>query len=200
MIKYSDFDPSKKAFVFELDHVLIPERDYLLQVYYLFANFLEYTETIPPSAELVEFMKKAYDNQGKQLLFEKAKEVYGFDEKYAVNFARLHREAKLPLPLLLNEGMLELLQAIVIDRKLVFIVTAGDPVQQLNKIKQTEWNGLEHYLKVYFANELKPKPAPDVLLEILNKYQLQAKDVVLVGAGQEDQVFAKNAEIDFVSV
>jgi hypothetical protein len=34
----------KKAFVFELDNVLYPEKDYFFQIYYLFANLLEYTE------------------------------------------------------------------------------------------------------------------------------------------------------------
>ncbi|RYY34080.1 MAG: haloacid dehalogenase, partial [Sphingobacteriaceae bacterium] len=36
-MKYSDIDPRKQAFVFELDNVLYPEKDYLFQVYYLFA-------------------------------------------------------------------------------------------------------------------------------------------------------------------
>ena len=44
MFTYTDIDARKKAFVFELDNVLYPEKDYLLQVYYLFASFLEYSE------------------------------------------------------------------------------------------------------------------------------------------------------------
>ena len=35
-MKYSDIDPRKAAFIFEMDNVLYPEKDYLYQVYYLF--------------------------------------------------------------------------------------------------------------------------------------------------------------------
>lgn len=34
----------KQIVIFELDNVLYPEKDYLLQVYYLFAQFIEYSE------------------------------------------------------------------------------------------------------------------------------------------------------------
>ena len=39
-MKYSDIDNRKTAFIFELDNVLYPEKDYLFQVYYLFARFI----------------------------------------------------------------------------------------------------------------------------------------------------------------
>ena len=64
MLKYCDLDPNKKAFIFELDNVLFPERDYLLQVYYLFANFIEFTETVPSSTELTNFLKTVYEHHG----------------------------------------------------------------------------------------------------------------------------------------
>lgn len=200
MINYSDFDPAKKAFFFELDNVLYPEKDYLLQVYYLFANLLEYIETVPPAADLTAFMKKAYEHQGKEGIFDRAQEVFGIDEKYRENFMRLHREAKLPLKLLLYKEMLDLLQQITVDRKMIFLVTGGNPIQQLNKIRHMEWNGLENYLKVFFTDELEAKPAPGVLLNILKDYELSASEVVFIGNGEEDKLFAKNAGIEFVGV
>jgi len=200
MLTYSEIDSSKKAFIFELDNVLFPEKDYLLQVYYLFASFLEYVEAFPPAPDLTAFLKKAYENNGPELLFDKAKEVFGFDEKYRENFKRLHQEAKLPLKLLLYKDALNLLQEIVVDRKDIFIVTGGDPLQQLNKIKQTEWNGLEKYLRVYFTDEIAQKPSPDALLHILEKYSLKAEDVMVFGCSKTDADFAKNAGTDFVRV
>jgi len=155
MLEYKDLDSRKKAFVFELDNVIYPERDYLLQVYYLFSNFIEFTEGVPSSSELTEFFKTAYHHHGEENIFDKAREAFGIGEKYRTNFDRLHAAAILPLKLLMYKEVLKLLQEIIIDRKQLFIVTNGRPEIQLNKIRQMEWNGLEQYMKVFYAEEIK---------------------------------------------
>jgi len=45
-MNYKDIDKRKKAFIFELDNVLYPEKDYLYQVYYLFASMLGTRSTL----------------------------------------------------------------------------------------------------------------------------------------------------------
>ena len=109
MIRYSDLDPRKDAFVFELDDVLYPEKDYLYQVYYLFSSFLEYTEQIDATAATA-FMVATYLEQRQDAVFDSLKIKFALDEKYKSNFDRLNRTAKLPLKLLLYEDMLKLLQ------------------------------------------------------------------------------------------
>jgi FMN phosphatase YigB (HAD superfamily) len=200
MLNYSDLDPSKKAFIFELDNVLYPEKDYLLQVYYLFANFIEYTEAIPSATELLGFMKLSYETHGTVGIFEKAQQAFGLDMKYNEEFERLHHTARLPLKLLLYKNVLDLLQEIVINRKQVFIITNGDPEQQLNKIRQLEWNGLEKYLTVYFANELKPKPETDVLEHLLSQHNYLRKDLIIFGASGTDREFALAAGVDYIEI
>jgi len=200
MLTYNLIDPKKKAFIFELDNVLYPERDYLLQVYYLFANFVEYLETVPPAADLVDFMKRVFEHHGPEKIFDKAQEAFGLDEKYRENFARLHSGAQLPLKLLLYKDMLALLQDIVVDRKQIFLVTDGSLEQQLNKIRHIEWNGLEKYLKAYFTVETEPKPDTASLELILKEHNLLRKDLVIVGASGIDQEFAANAGVDYINV
>ncbi len=200
MLTYADFPVTKKAFVFELDNVLYPEKDYLLQVYYLFANFIEYVETVPSAAEVTNFLKTAYEHHGTEGIFDRVKETFGLDEKYRENFYRLHKTAKLPLKLLLFQNVLKLLQDIVIDRKQLFIVTNGDPEQQLNKMKQLEWNGLEQFLIPYFAHELKPKPETDVFVHILEKHHLYRRDITIIGNSTIDEEFALAAGVDYVQV
>lgn len=199
MLCYSDLDPAKKGFIFELDNVLYPERDYLLQVYYLFANFIEFTETVPTSKELISFMKVAFENHGSEGLFERAREVFGIDEKYRDNFEKLHYTARLPLKLVLFNPMLTLLQEMVVDRKQIFLITNGNPEVQLNKIKQVEWNGLEKYLVVYFAEEMKPKPETNVMEFILRNYQLLRRDLIVIGSTEIDKEFASAAGVDFIN-
>lgn len=155
MLRYQDFPTDKKVFIFELDDVIYPKRDYLLQVYYLFANFLEFTETFPPQADLVTFFKNHLDSQGEDMIFEHAAEVFHFDLKYKEHFERLFVNAVLPVKLLMKDGIPELLTAIVNSDKQICILTKGNPLMQLNKIKHMEWGPLASKLKVYFVDELK---------------------------------------------
>lgn len=200
MLTYADLPKTKNAFIFELDNVLFPEKDYLLQIYYLFANFLESTETFPPASDLIEFMKKAYEHHGAEEIFERAEQAFAIDRKYKENFDRLHKAAKLPLKLLLYDPVLRLLQEMVVDRKQIFIVTNGNSEIQLNKIKHAEWNGLQKYLTVYFAEEIKPKPDTDVFTYILEKHLLKRKDFIIFGNSITDVEFAANSGVDYINV
>jgi len=197
MIKYSDIDAHKEAFVFELDNVLYPEKDYLYQVYYLFTAFLEYTELIN-AKEATSFMVDTYLSEGKEVVFDRLKKKFGIDKKYQYNFDHLNITAKLPLKLLLDEGMLNLMQDIVIDRKKIFILTNGNPEQQLNKIKQTEWHGLEPYLTCYFANETAPKPETDSIDLLIKNHNLKRRDVLMIGNSDIDRQCADASGIDLI--
>src|ERR1700750_3414122 len=139
-MKYSDIDKRKAAFIFELDNVIYPEKDYLFQVYYLFASLIEYTELLDAKA-ITDFMVATYLNEGKDVVFDRTKEKFGIDEKYRINFHHLLHTVKLPLKLLVYQSVLDIMQEIVVDRKKLFIVTNGNPAMQLNKIKQVEWHG-----------------------------------------------------------
>ncbi len=199
MISYSNIDPRKQAFIFELDNVLFPEKEYLYQVYYLFAGYLEYTELLDAKV-LVNLMVTTHEEQGADKVFDVLQERFKIDDKYRENFEHLHTAAQIPLRIMLYPEMLALLQEIVVDRKQIFIVTNGDPKTQLNKIKHTDWQGLEAYLTCYFANELVPKPEPDMIHLLLEKHQLQRRDVVMIGHTDTDQLCAEACGIDLIKI
>ncbi|QNN43513.1 HAD family hydrolase [Pedobacter roseus] len=186
----------KQAVIFELDDVLFPEKDYLLQVYYLFAQFIEYTEQ-KQAQPIISFMQAEYENNGTDGLFEKTAKQFGIDEKYKYNFDLLHLNARLPLKLLLFKNLLEFMQELVVNRKQIFIVTAGNPEQQLNKIKQTEWNGLEQYLTVYFTEELGQSKA-EIFQNILNNNNLSANQALVVGANNFDAQQSKLINLPYI--
>ena len=198
-MQYSDIDKRKQAFIFELDDVIYPEKDYLFQVYYLFANMLEYTDLIDAKAA-TNLMVNTYLAGEKENVFDAVKAQFNVDEKYRVNFYHLLLTAKLPLKLLIYQRILEMLQEIVVDRKKIFIVTNGNPAQQLNKIKQTEWHGLEGYLTCYFADEVKPKPATDVVELLLTEHGLQRRDIVMIGNAETDSLCAEACGVDYINV
>ena len=198
-IQYKDIDPRKQAFIFELDNVLFPEKDYLYQVYYLFASLLEYTE-LSDAKQTTDLMVNAYNGKGADAVFDELKTKLGVEERFRTNLDTLLLNAKLPLRLLLYQNILTLLQEIVTDRKKIFIVTDGNPLQQLNKMKQVEWHGLERYLTCYFAEESKPKPEPDVLELIMKEHNLQRRDMIMIENSETDRLCAQATGIDYISV
>ncbi len=197
-MNYSDLDGRKKAFIFELDDVLYPEKDYLFQVYYLFANLLEYTEFIDAKTT-TDLLVNSYMTKGREADFDILKEKLNVNEKYRERLNNLMITAKLPLKLLLYKNMLNLLQDIVIDRKKPFIVTNGNPEQQLNKIKQTEWHGLENYLTVYFADEVIAKPEPDLIDLLIKDHNLDRRDLLMIENSDTDRLCAEVCGIDYVN-
>jgi phosphoglycolate phosphatase-like HAD superfamily hydrolase len=126
------------------------------------------------------------------------KEKYSLHEKYRQNFRHLNINAKLPLKLLLDEGLLTFMQDIVVDRKKIFILTNGNPEQQLNKIKQTEWHGLEPYLTCYFADEIAPKPETDSLDLLIKNHNLQRRNILMIGNSEVDRQCADASGIDLI--
>jgi len=198
-MKYSDIDPRKTAFIFELDNVIYPEKDYLFQVYYLFASFLEYTELLD-AKKATDVMVDTYTDEGKKKVFDRLQEKFNVDEKYRENLNILLLTVKLPLKLLIFKNILSLLQEIIIDRKKLFIVTNGNPAQQLNKIKQIEWNGLEPYLTCYFADEIVAKPEPDIIHLLMKDHNLQRRDIVMIENADTDRLCAEACGIDYINV
>ncbi|MGN6398098.1 MAG: HAD hydrolase-like protein [Mucilaginibacter sp.] len=198
-MNYTDIDSRKQAFIFELDDVLYPEKDYLYQVYYLFGGLLEYT-TLIDAKQTTDLMIDTYITGGKELVFDNLKAKLQVDEKYRAGLRDLMITARLPLKLLLYQNMLNLLQDIVVDRKKIFIVTNGNREMQLNKIKQTEWHGLEQYLTVYFTDEFKPKPESDVIDLLIKDYNLQRREILMIENSETDRICAEASGIDYLNV
>ena len=198
-ITYSDIDPRKKAFIFELDDVLYPAKDYYFQIYYLFANLLEYTE-LNSAAKTTDLMIDTYIQKGEGEVFNTIAAELNVDEKYRKNLEIMLLTSRLPLKLLLYKNMLSFMQEVVLDRKKLFIVTNGNPQQQLNKLRQVEWHGLEPYLICYFADESLPKPEPDVLHLLMQEHNLERRDLIMIEGSDTDKLCAEACGIDYLNV
>ena len=198
-LTYDDIDPRKKAFILELDNVLFPEKDYVYQVYYLFASLLEYT-ALNNARQTTDFMINTYINQGADAVFDSLTATLNIEARYRANLTNLMLTAKLPLKLLLYQNMLAFMQEVITDRKKLFIVTNGNILQQLNKMKQIEWHGLEPYLTCYFANETLPKPEPDVLNLLMKDHKLERRDLLMIGNSDIDVLCSQSAGIDYINV
>ena len=178
-----------QAFIFELDDVLYPKKDYLLQVYYLFAQFIEYGEQLSAS-EVLNFMQATYSNHGETDLFLKTADHFNLPLKYQYNFDLLHENVRLPLKLLLFAPVLTFMKQIVAESKRVFLLADGNPTEQLNKIRQIEWNGLETYLTVYFTEEITNLGRGKAIEIISDKHTLPLGEIVMVARDEEGELAA----------
>ena len=185
------------SFIFEFDDVLYPEKDYLLQVYYLFAQFIEYAEQ-RDAAELLAFMKTDFDTQSHEGIFNRTMVHFGLDEKYRVNFDLLMQNVRLPLKLLLFDGHMRFLQSIAEAGKQIFLMVSGDPVMQLNKIRQTEWNGLEVHLIVYFTEEFGEQSTEANLLAIIDKHGAKVVETLFVGHRSQGILINPSSGINYL--
>lgn len=194
---FETYTVTKRAFIFGFDDVLYPEKDYLLQVYYLFAEFIEYSEQINAKS-ITSFMQLTYSNHGSVNIFEKTAAQFNIPEKYKSNFEMLHENARLPLKLLLFQKMLSFLQEIVVERKEIYLLISGKPSIQLNKIKQVEWHGLESYLKVYFSDEFEPVLSAKSIDLIIEQNQLHKQEILYIGSSDKEQKNSQQVGIDFL--
>lgn len=147
----------KSVYLFEIDDVLYPKRDYLLQVYYLFSNFVEYMEARPLAKDMTAFMKTTFEAAGEEAVLRETIAHFALDETYTEHFGRLKANAHLPLKLILKSDIKTLLLSLFEKQKKVGILTAGNPVEQLNKLKHIDWQELSVFLpslKVFFIREL----------------------------------------------
>jgi len=191
-MSFEKYISNKKALAITLDDALYPKKDYLLQVYYLFSEFMAYTEQLDAKA-IVDFMSKDYNEHGAKNIFAKTAAQFGIPDKYEQNFNLLFETARLPLKLLLFQNVLGLLQELVVDRRPIFIIAEGNPAEAINKIKQIEWNGLEPYLKLYFTVEYNGS-ANDTITALLKEHRLEKDEVVLFVA--ENQLGANFVDAD----
>lgn len=190
---------TKLAFVFDFDNTIYPEKDYLYQVYYMIGQFVEYQETFDHDI-ITKFLTDEFEANGREKLFDKLIEKFNLKEEYKENMLRLLRTGRLPLKLLLFKEMEWIMHEVVNNNRLLFLLTNGNVEQQRNKIVQVEWNGLQKNLRCYFANEIKPKPAPDALQLLMDEHALSQEDVVFIGDSTEDEECAKAAGVDFYYV
>lgn len=177
MIENITFD--KDLYLFELDDVLFPKRDYLVQVYYLFGSFYEFTEGQSNANDIAKFMTKIYDLHGEEHVLLATKMMFNINNQYDDNFYRLLANAQIPLKLEFTQQTKLLLDQLIDKKKKIAILTKGNPIEQLNKIKFIDWGSLDYLkdsIKIYFADELNFR-AIDPIEYIAKEFNINSKQI-----------------------
>jgi FMN phosphatase YigB (HAD superfamily) len=190
----------KKAILLDIDNVLFPKQDYLIQVYYMFANLLEFTEGKQVGLQMTQFMKTHLLQQGELGVFEAACNEFGFSSSFANQFDRLHYQAQLPVPLLLYPKLKTWLLEWMENGTFICLYTDQDPALQLNKLKHLEWpTRLAQNVQVYFEKELTFRGLHPIEY-LLDQFKLNASDVVFISDGNQIPMGIQQSSIETVSI
>jgi FMN phosphatase YigB (HAD superfamily) len=187
-----------KAFVFDLDNTLIDENTYLTEAYRQIAAYTASVHTGYNSSEYFSFLLNTYTKQGRKHLFNKYIMAFNLPETIQPVLLDMLRNVKLPVPLEVDPHIAQAIRTMIAAQKPLFIASNGNRQQQQNKLSQVRWDNIDPaQIRVYFAADHKPKPAPDILLAILADHQLHAAEVLFIGDSETDEQAARSAGMDF---
>ena len=196
---YSQWFENKEAVIFDLDGTIYNEWDYLSQAYRAIGRNAEDHFGIS-ELQVYGFLENEFLTAGRSGLFDKLIEKFGLPAEFKQEALSILRNAEMSEKLACYSEIKECLQWLAGRQKQIFIVTNGNVIQQKNKIRNIAFGGLLDHIQVIYADEIKPKPDPEVFFYLQKKYQVRPEEIVMIGDSITDESFAAAAGIDFIHV
>lgn len=194
-VKLENFE----AVVFDLDDTLFDEKTYLFEAYRQIGDLLA-ARTGSPASEIFTFLKESFLLSGRQNLFDRVLAKYYLGSDTKGEMLTILRTLRPSHPLTLYPQAKIYLEKLRADEKKIFILTNGNPDQQLNKISLLAWPFEWPPRSIYLANLLIPKPSSVGLVKILEDHGLRRDTVVFIGDSEVDRETAQNARVRFYHV
>lgn len=194
-----DFKKSYTAYVFDLDHTLYDEHEYLFNAYSEISKYLGNCCDFDRDY-VYSWLISTFKEKGRHLIFNDLLSHLKLNHEKLPFIISILRNTRTLSKMNLFPHMLEMLEDLALTNKQIYILTNGHPDQQRNKVRCINWSGTEQHINIYYANEYAPKPAPDGLVQILKENKLNPAEVVFIGDGKIDEACANAANVDFVFV
>jgi putative hydrolase of the HAD superfamily len=188
-----------KLVVFDLDHTLYNEHNYLFQAYESIGRKLE-VKTGIPSDDITDFLRNRFKNYGRHLIFDQMRMHFKLHKNVTGLCIDVLRGVKPKHKLELFDCVLETFDYLLANGKQIAILTNGHPRQQRNKIEHINWHGYKDKIKIYLAAEIEPKPSPAGLFQILHDFKMDPEEIAFVGDAHIDESCAIKAGVKFFYV
>jgi phosphoglycolate phosphatase-like HAD superfamily hydrolase len=187
-----------EVYIFDLDNTIYDESVYLFAAYQSIADYVE-SNIGGSSEEYGYYLINTFKSEGREKLFEKFLFYFRLQSLIELkDLLNILRQTKVVLKI--DNKMKILMQRILLNGKKVYILTNGNPIQQKNKLSQLNIQDLLENIQIIYANEYEPKPSPFCINMIIEKENVQTKDIVFIGDSDVDEETAKNADINFINV
>lgn len=179
--------------ILDLDNTLYDEKEYLWKSYDLIADRLEVSNKF----EISDYLKREFLANGRNNLFDKLVAKYNLSVSISTIINWLHSYSG---DICLYEKAECLLDYLFKVEKFVYVLTNGNIQQQKNKINSLHLLEKFPKIKIVYASNIAPKPAPDCISFILKESFTTSKKTLMIGDSNIDCQTAKNANIDFVYI
>lgn len=179
--------------ILDLDGTLYDETAYLHAAYAEIARDVA-AQTGTASQVVEDYLRDSFVSEGRSGLFDRLARKFSLSPEYLARALSTLRGISVPGGLSLHPPMAALLEWALAHGKSLAVLTNGNVAQQKNKIAQLP---LPQQARVYFANEIAPKPSPLAMEPILRDYSCSPEHAVLIGDDIVDEQAAQGAGIAF---
>ena len=190
---------SYKVYLFDLDNTLYDENRYLFESYKLVAKNISDITKIAYE-EVFTNIINIFIRDGRSKLFDRLIECYALQGNSLNEFLEILRTITLEEKLVLFHKVKFVLKQLLEANKKIIIVTNGNPIQQQNKIRQIEWEGINNKIVFVYANEIVKKPSLKLFMFLKSKYNLIEGQTIMIGDSIIDETFASNSKISFINI
>ena len=193
---FSNYD----LIIFDLDNTLYKETDYLYVAYKEISLFLSKIIKLDPN-DIYSFIISEFEEKGRNNLLDKVFYKYSIEKTNFLKKCLSIMQTTNISPLIeLNYNAVFMLKEAIKNRHCC-ILTNGNVTQQKNKIKSINWQPIYSIPKVFYANELKPKPSSYSFKFISEYFNLKNEGkVLMVGDSNIDYNFSKSVGADFLKI
>lgn len=195
----SDFS-SFSLCIFDLDNTIYQEEDYLFQGYHSIAEYFSKTDSSHNTTELFLMLKNIYQKEGRDKLFNKFLKTINVDDSHIPICLHILRTFDPKNKLFIYSNVKNLLSNLINQEKTIYVLTNGNPLQQKNKIRNIDWDGLDKSIHFVLADEIEPKPSAAGVEYILNISGIKRSKTIMIGDSETDQKCAVNSAIPFLNV
>lgn len=187
-------------YIFDLDNTIYQEEDYLFQGYHAIAEYFALKDSSLDATDLFLILKNIYQEEGREKLFNKFLETIDTDHSHIPICLKILRTFNPAEKLHINSIVKTFILDLITRGKIIFVLTNGNTLQQKNKIKNINWDGLDKSIQFVLANEFEPKPSPAGVEHILNISGVKKTKTLFIGDSEIDKLCAINSGITFLNV
>jgi len=183
-----------RQLIFDLDNTIYCETDFLFKAYTEIATVFEPFYKID---DVFEFLRNTFLNKGRSQIFNKL--IVNYDEMRITvpECLAILRDYKCNSCIETYPWFKEFTDRVDTSFHLN-IITNGNVQQQKNKVASIKFPIQKNRITVFYANETKPKPAPDSFHWFRQK--IQARDPIYIGDSIIDKQFCSALNIEFYDV